>query len=135
MNIDTSMIQAILLAVVSSSAFSVLITGIFNKKKNNAEAGATNVRSILDIDERIAERFAKLEARVATLESENNELKRKELQLSHSVAVSQAENERLRKENEKLWIDNEALREENETLSDANFELMQKLGFDIGEEE
>ena len=113
--------QQILTAVLSSGVITALITAVTVRKKNNADADATNVRSILDVDTRLAERLASLEERIAQLESENFELKSRLLSLNH-------ENDKVVEENRALKKENEALIQENEVLQDTNFELMKKLG-------
>lgn len=113
--------QQILTAVLGSGVITALITAVTMRKKNNADADATNVKSILDVDTRLAERLASLENRIAQLESENFELKTRLLSLNH-------ENDKIVEENKELRKENEALRQENEVLQDTNFELMKKLG-------
>lgn len=113
--------QQILTAVLGSGVITALITAVTVRKKNNADANATNIGSILDVDSRLAERLASLEERIAQLEQENFELKSRLLSLNH-------ENDKAIEENKKLRKENEALLQENKVLQDTNFELMKKLG-------
>lgn len=108
-------------SVLGAGGISALITAIVSRKKTNADATATNVRSILEIDARLNQRLAKLEERVAQLERENFELKQRELTLVH-------ENTKYLDEIKELKEENESLREENELLRETNYELMIKLG-------
>ena len=98
-----------------------VITVIGEAISNSWDADATNVRSIPDVDTRLAERLASLEERIAQLESENFELKSRLLSLNY-------ENDKVVEENRALKKENEALIQENEVLQDTNFELMKKLG-------
>ena len=53
-------------SVLGAGGISALITALVSRRKNNADATAVNVHSILEIDARLNERLVKLEERVAT---------------------------------------------------------------------
>lgn len=106
----------IVLAIVTSGTLSSFATVWASRKKNSADAGATNVKSILEIDERLNERLVRLEERVGVLEAENLRLKQVELTQSHEIQV-------LTKENQKLKTENAALIQENELLKETNYDL------------
>ena len=108
-------------SLIGAGGISALITALVARKKNNADAAATNVRSILEIDARLNERLVKIEERVAQLERENFELKQRELTLTHENSVHLEEIKELKEENA-------SLREENDLLRETNYELMVQLG-------
>lgn len=110
---ETNNIIALIIAIFGSGGIATLVTAWAAKKKNQAEAGATNVKSILEIDSRLNERITRLEERVGILEKENFELKQKELQLKHENQKYIEENDELKKENEELRTKNKLLNEEN----------------------
>ena len=107
-------------SVLGAGGISALITALVSRKKNNADAAAISVRSILEIDARLNERLVKLEERVATLERENLELKQRELTLTH-------ENSKHLEKIKELKEENASLIEENEMLKERNFELEEEL--------
>lgn len=105
--------------VVGSNGISAILSSLITRRKVRADATATNIQSILDIDQRLSERIAKLEERVAALEKENLDLKQKELSLVHDreinlarIADLEVQNEALEQENEELRLENSILREE-----------------------
>ena len=112
--------QQLILAIVGSGSTTALITAFAARRKNAAEANATNVTSILEVDERLAKRLADMEERIAVLERENFQLRNEVLSLTYENKTVLQENRRLREENI-------ALKEENELLREANFELMEQL--------
>ena len=65
--------------------FGVIIKALIEKKKLNAEATNTNIKSLLEIDQRMNERMAKLEERVANLEQENYKLKSDKLKFVNKI--------------------------------------------------
>lgn len=96
-------IISILVAIIGSGGVATIITALASRRKNNATADATNVKSILEIDARLNERITRLEERVTALEQENLLLKQNEIKLVH-------ENEVLREENSELKVENNKLR-------------------------
>ena len=116
-----SLVVSVIVAVLGSGGLATVITAWASKRKNKAEATATNVKSILEIDARLNDRISRLEERVAALEKENLELKAKELQLKHDNDVYLEEVAELKEENE-------FLKEENAKLKSTNKSLLGRLG-------
>ena len=85
------MILAIVAAFGGGAGIAGIITAILSKKKTDAEAENTNIKSILEIDGRLNERMAKLEERVAKLEEENLKLKEENLKLRHKLGLTPEE--------------------------------------------
>ena len=115
-SIDTMTLVTILGSLFGGGVIGVIIKAFMERKKVNAEATNTNIKSLLEIDQRMNERMAKLEARVANLEQENYKLKSDKLSLekeTHRLATLVAD---LEKENEELHEENEALKTELETF-------------------
>ena len=71
----------VIVALFGGGVVGVVIKALTEKKKINAEATNTNIKSLLEIDQRMNERRAKLEERVANLEQENYKLKSEKLSL------------------------------------------------------
>ena len=69
--IDWGSIVAVIVALFGGGVLGVVVKAFTEKKKLNAEATNTNIKSLLEIDQRMNERMAKLEERVANLEQEN----------------------------------------------------------------
>lgn len=113
---------ALLGSVLGAGGISAFITALVSRRKSNAEAAATNIRSILEVDARLNERLAKIEERVAALERENFELKQIKLTLTY-------ENEKCLEEIEGLKEENASLIEENEMLKERNYELEEELEY------
>lgn len=114
--IDTMTLVTILGSLFGGGVIGVIIKAFMERKKVNAEATNTNIKSLLEIDQRMNERMAKLEERVANLEQENYKLKSDKLALekeTHRLAALVAD---LEKENKELHEENEALKTELETL-------------------
>ena len=109
-------IITVILAALGSGGIATLVTAWASRKKTNAEAGATNIKSILEIDARLNERISKLEERVGKLEEENLQLRQNELQLRHENEMYKEENEELKREIEQLRAENARLVEENDQL-------------------
>lgn len=95
-------IIAIIGALIGSGGIAAIITAWATKKKNKADAEATNIKSILEIDARLNERISSLEEKVAFLEKENFELKQKELRLNYENKKYKEKLEELRLENQEL---------------------------------
>ena len=78
---DITNIITVVVALFGGGVVGVVIKAFTEKKKLNAEANNTNIKSLLEIDQRMNERMAKLEERVANLEQENYKLKSDKLAL------------------------------------------------------
>lgn len=119
--IDMQSLITVIISLFGGGVVGVAIKAFAEKKKVNAEATNTNIKSLLEIDHRMNERMAKLEERVANLEQENYKLKSEKLQLerkNHSLEITieklESENEELKKENCTLRIELDSLRDEKE---------------------
>ena len=115
-NVDMTSVVTILVSLFGGGVVGVVIKAFTEKRKINAEANNTNIKSLLEIDQRMNERMAKLEERVANLEQENYKLKSDKLTLekeTHRLAALVAD---LEKENKDLHEENDALKAELETL-------------------
>ena len=114
--IDISNLITVIAALFGGGVVGVVIKALTEKRKINAEANNTNIKSLLEIDQRMNERMAKLEERVANLEQENYKLKSDKLTLekeTHRLSVLVAE---LEKENKELHEENDKLKLELKTL-------------------
>ena len=114
--IDISNLITVIVALFGGGVVGVVIKALTEKRKINAEANNTNIKSLLEIDQRMNERMAKLEERVANLEQENYKLKSDKLTLekeTHRLSALVAE---LEKENKELHEENDKLKLELETL-------------------
>lgn len=114
--IDISNLITVIVALFGGGVVGVVIKALTEKRKINAEANNTNIKSLLEIDQRMNERMAKLEARVANLEQENYKLKSDKLTLekeTHRLATLVTD---LEKENKELHEENDKLKLELETL-------------------
>lgn len=107
--VNVANIITVVVALFGGGVMGVIIKALTEKKKINAEANNTNIKSLLEIDQRMNERMAKLEERVANLEQENYKLKSDKLRLekeAHNLSLTitklETENEELRQENAKL---------------------------------
>ena len=114
--IDISNLITVIVALFGGGVVGVVIKALTEKRKINAEANNTNIKSLLEIDQRMNERMAKLEERVANLEQENYKLKSDKLTLekeTHRLSALVAE---LEKENKELHEENDKLKLELETF-------------------
>ena len=114
--IDISNLITVIVALFGGGVVGVVIKALTEKRKINAEANNTNIKSLLEIDQRMNERMAKLEERVANLEQENYKLKSDKLTLekeTHRLSALVAD---LKKENKELHEENDKLKLELETL-------------------
>lgn len=114
--IDITNLITVIVALFGGGVVGVVIKAFTEKKKLNAEANNTNIKSLLEIDQRMNERMAKLEERVANLEQENYKLKSDKLALekeTHRLATLVTD---LEKENKELHEENDKLKLELETL-------------------
>ena len=115
-NVDITSLITIIASLFGGGVVGVVIKAFTEKRKINAEANNTNIKSLLEIDQRMNERMAKLEERVANLEQENYKLKSDKLSLekeTHRLTALVAD---LEKENKELHEENESLKTELETL-------------------
>lgn len=111
--IDMTTLVTIIGSLFGGGVIGVIIKALMERKKVNAEATNTNIKSLLEIDQRMNERMAKLEERVANLEQENYKLKSDKLTLE--------------KENHRLQNVITHLEEENKELHEENYKLKQEL--------
>lgn len=115
-NVDITSLITIIASLFGGGVVGVVIKAFTEKRKINAEANNTNIKSLLEIDQRMNERMAKLEERVANLEQENYKLKSDKLSLekeTHRLAALVTD---LEKENKELHDENESLKLEIKNL-------------------
>jgi predicted RNase H-like nuclease (RuvC/YqgF family) len=114
--IDWGNIISIVVALFGGGVIGVVVKAHTEKGKLNAEATNTNIKSLLEIDQRMNERMAKLEERVANLEQENYKLKTEKLSLEKETHKLKLKISELEEENMKLHEENEILRRELENV-------------------
>lgn len=114
MNIES--LITVIVSLFGGGVVGIAIKAFTEKKKVNAEATNTNIKSLLEIDQRMNERMAKLEERVANLEQENYKLKSDKLSLEKEAHRLQVINTKLEEENNELREINSSLKEELEAL-------------------
>ena len=114
--VDITNLITVIVALFGGGVVGVVIKALTEKKKLNAEANNTNIKSLLEIDQRMNERMAKLEERVANLEQENYKLKSDKLNLEKETHKLKMTIDTLQEENEKLQKENISLREEINAL-------------------
>lgn len=114
--IDVTNIIAVIVALFGGGVVGVVIKALTEKKKLNAEANNTNIKSLLEIDQRMNERMAKLEERVANLEQENYKLKSDKLTLEKETHRLQALVTELEEDKKELYKENCELKQELELL-------------------
>lgn len=112
-SIDATTLITIIGSLFGGGVIGVIIKALMERKKVDAEANNTNIKSLLEIDQRMNERMAKLEERVANLEQENYRLKSEKLILE--------------KEAHRLQTIVTHLETENKELHEENCELKAKL--------
>lgn len=117
--VDIANIVTVIVALFGGGVVGVVIKAFTEKRKINAEANNTNIKSILEIDQRMNERMAKLEARVANLEQENYKLKSEKLELEKETHRLEAVIFHLEEENKELHEENDKLKLELETLKET----------------
>lgn len=117
--VDIANIVTVIVALFGGGVVGVVIKAFTEKRKINAEANNTNIKSILEIDQRMNERMAKLEARVANLEQENYKLKSEKLELEKETHRLEAVIFHLEEENKGLHEENDKLKLELETLKET----------------
>jgi CII-binding regulator of phage lambda lysogenization HflD len=113
MGVDWGTIATIVGSLLGGGVVGVIVKTVAERGKVNAEATNTNIKSLLEIDQRMNERMAKLEERVANLEQENYKLKSEKLNLE--------------KETHKLKLKIIELEEENKKLEEENKLLQDKI--------
>lgn len=106
---DWGSVLAMVATLFGGGVIGAIVKSLTEKRKLNAEATNTNIKSLLEIDQRMNERMAKLEERVAHLEQENYKLKSDKLNLEKETL-------KLKAKIQELEVENKALREENEEL-------------------
>lgn len=119
----TSTIVSILSSLIGAGVLTTLINVIANRKKNKAEAEATNINSIIQIDKILEDKVASLHEEIEILKSENSTLKTNIINIQTQIQQLTVSNDELREENknlknlvENLKQENKKLREENELL-------------------
>ena len=115
-NVDITSLITIIASLFGGGVVGVVIKAFTEKQKINAEANNTNIKSLLEIDQRMNERMAKLEERVANLEQENYKLKSDKLSLEKETHRLTALVTDLEKENKELHEENESLKLEIKNL-------------------
>lgn len=113
--VSVESVVAIIVALFGGGVIGVVVKALTEKKKVNAEANNTNIKSILEIDQRMNERMTKLETRVANLEQENYKLKTEKLELEQETRRLESIISHLETENKELHEENHALKAELET--------------------
>ena len=114
--IDMTTLVTILGSLFGGGVIGVIIKAFMERKKVNAEATNTNIKSLLEIDQRMNERMAKLEERVANLEQENYKLKSEKLTLEKENHRLQTIITNLEEENKELQAENTKLKIELENI-------------------
>lgn len=109
---DWGTFTTVTVSLLGGGVVGVVVKALTEKKKINAEATNTNIKSLLEIDQRMNERMAKLEERVANLEQENYKLKSDKLNLEKETLKLKLKIQDLEEENKKLQKENDILREE-----------------------
>ena len=116
MGIDWGIIATVVGSLLGGGVVGVVVKALTEKKKLNAEATNTNIKSLLEIDQRMNERMAKLEERVANLEQENYKLKSEKLNLEKETHKLKLKISELEEENQKLEDENKSLQEEIDNI-------------------
>jgi hypothetical protein len=109
---NISNIVNIIIALFGGGVLGVIGQAFIERRKTNAEADSTSIKSILEIDQRMNERMAKLEERVANLEQENYILHTEKLELEKKTLDLEAAVEKLQTENRELLEENQELKAE-----------------------
>lgn len=114
--IDIANLITVIATLFGGGVVGVVIKAFTEKTKLNAEANNTNIKSLLEIDQRMNERMAKLEERVANLEQENYKLKSDKLALEKETHRLEALVTELESSKKELYNENCELKIELETL-------------------
>lgn len=101
---DWGTFATIMVSLFGGGVIGVIIKAHTEKGKLNAEATSTNIKSLLEIDQRMNERMAKLEERVANLEQENYKLKSDKLNLEKETSKLKTRIKELEEENYDLKL-------------------------------
>ena len=109
---DWGTLGTIIASLLGGGVVGVIAKTFGERRKVNAEATNTNIKSLLEIDQRMNERMAKLEERVANLEQENYKLKSEKLSLEKEIHKLKTTIKVLEEENTKLQEENISLREQ-----------------------
>lgn len=117
--IDVANIITVVAALFGGGVVGVVIKALTEKKKLNAEANNTNIKSLLEIDQRMNERMAKLEERVANLEQENYKLKSDKLLLEKETHRLETLVSELQADKKELYEENCTLKKELQVLKEA----------------
>lgn len=117
--IDVANIITVVVALFGGGVVGVVIKALTEKKKLNAEANNTNIKSLLEIDQRMNERMAKLEERVANLEQENYKLKSDKLLLEKEAHRLETLVSELQADKKELYEENCTLKKELQVLKEA----------------
>lgn len=117
--IDVANIITVVVALFGGGVVGVVIKALTEKKKLNAEANNTNIKSLLEIDQRMNERMAKLEERVANLEQENYKLKSDKLLLEKETHRLKTLVSELQADKKELYEENCTLKKELQVLKEA----------------
>lgn len=118
--IDIANLITVMVALFGGGVVGVIIKAFTEKKKLNAEANNTNIKSLLEIDQRMNERMAKLEERVANLEQENYKLKSDKLILEKETHRLETLVAQLEEDKKELYNENCALKQELEDLKEKS---------------
>lgn len=117
--VDITNIITVVVALFGGGVVGVVIKALTEKRKINAEANNTNIKSLLEIDQRMNERMAKLEERVANLEQENYKLKSDKLVLEKETHRLKTLLTELEAEKKELYDENCSLKLEIEVLKES----------------
>ena len=117
--VDIANMITVVVALFGGGVVGVVIKALTEKRKINAEANNTNIKSLLEIDQRMNERMAKLEERVANLEQENYKLKSDKLVLEKETQRLKTLLTELKAEKKELYNENCSLKLEIEVLKES----------------
>ena len=117
--LDVTNVITVVVALFGGGVVGVVIKAFTEKKKLNAEANNTNIKSLLEIDQRMNERMAKLEERVANLEQENYKLKSDKLSLEKEAHRLETLVSELQADKKELYEENCALKKELQALKEV----------------
>lgn len=119
-NVDMTSLITVIVSLFGGGVVGVVIKALTEKRKVNAEANNTNIKSILEIDQRMNERMTKLEERVANLEQENYRLKSEKLALEEETHRLKTTIVNLEEENKELREENCSLKTELKQIKGGN---------------
>lgn len=102
---DWGSVLAMVATLFGGGVIGAIVKSLTEKRKVNAEATNTNIKSLLEIDQRMNERMAKLEERVANLEQENYKLKSDKLGLEKETLKLKTRIKELEEENRALKLE------------------------------